>query len=158
MPKYLKPTLILGAVGAALLVVNAKVAAGGMIPFVLGFMSAAMALIFLIMTIITAVAKNKKLSGWKLFAIGDLVLILISAVIGAADLITAKDSPAFGPGLLGGILFYYGLPALIAVLIIEYFVWRIVCMMKENTEAEHHHPHDENCTCEECTHNRREEQ
>lgn len=157
MPKYLKPTVILGAVGAALLVVNVKVAAGGTIPFVLGFMSVATALIFLIMTIITAVAKNKKLSGWKLFAIGDLVLILILAVIGATDLITAKDSSSFGPGLLGEILFYYGIPALIAVLIIEYFVWRIVCMMKENSGNEHHH-HDENCTCEECDHNGREEQ
>jgi fructose-specific phosphotransferase system IIC component len=157
MPKYLEPTLIFGALGAALTVLNVKTTVGGLIPFVLGFMCFAAATIFLIMTVIAALAKNRKLSGWKLFAIGDIVLILFSAVIGAYDLITAKDSPALGPGLLGGILFYYGIPALAAVLVIEYFVWRTVRMMNENAEPEQH-THDENCTCEECIHGGEEEQ
>lgn len=129
MPKYLKPTLIFGSVGAVLLLLTLKTSATSKL-FAPGMICAVIAVVFLLMTIGAALTarRGKKPSGWKLFAIGDSALILIAGVIGAVDLITAEDSESFGPGLLGGVIFYYGLPVLAGLLIVELLVYKTVKM------------------------------
>lgn len=129
MPRFLKPTIIFGVIGAAFLLLSLKTTVANTL-FVPGMICAALAVVLLFMTIAAAVTakSGKKLSGWRLFAIGDSALILVVGAIGAVDLITAEDADAFGPGLLGAIIFYYGLPVLAGLLIVELLAYKTVKM------------------------------
>ena len=137
MPKYLKPAAVFGAAGAVLLLVT-LLAKWSLTLFVLGIFALGVATVFLLMTGIAAVGrrKNREISGWRLFAAGDAVLMLIVAAIGAVDLISSRDAEYFGPGTLGTVIFYYGLPVLGALLLLELFVWKIYKQMKETSGEE----------------------
>lgn len=137
MPKYLKPAAVFGAAGAVLLLLTLA-AKWSLTLFVLGIFSLGIAVVFLLMMFMAIIGqkKGRRLSGWRLFAIGDTVLIFIAAVIGAVDLITSRDAEFFGPGMLGAIIFYYGLPVLGALLLLELFVWKIYKQMKEAAGTE----------------------
>ena len=137
MPKYLKPAAVFGAAGAVLLLLTLAVK-WSMTLFAMGVLSLGVAVVFLLMTVMAAIGKrrNKNISGWKLFALGNAVLMIIAAAIGAVDLITSKDAEFFGPGMLGTVIFYYGLPVLAALLLLELFLWKIYKQMKETSEAE----------------------
>ena len=137
MPKYLKQAITFGVIGGVALLVTLA-AKWSLTLFVLGVFSLGVAAVFLLMTGIAAVGrrKNREISGWRLFAAGDAVLMLIVAAIGAVDLITSRDAEYFGPGTLGTVIFYYGLPVLGALLLLELFVWKIYKQMKETSGEE----------------------
>ena len=106
MPKYLKPAAVFGAAGAVLLLLTLAVK-WSMTLFAMGALSLGVAAVFLLMTVLKAIGKrkNKNISGWKLFALGNAILMIIAAAIGAVDLITSKDAEFFGPGMLGTVIF-----------------------------------------------------
>ncbi|MBQ7187088.1 MAG: hypothetical protein IJR91_05595 [Ruminococcus sp.] len=137
MPKYLKPAAVFGAAGAVLLLLTLAVK-WSLTLFVLGIFALGVAAVFLLMMFMAIIGqkKGRRLSGWRLFAIGDTVLMLIAAAIGAVDLITSRDAEYFGPGTLGTVIFYYGLPVLGALLLLELFVWKIYKQMKETSGEE----------------------
>ncbi len=129
MPKYLKPTIRLGAAGTAMLLLSIKTAASPTL-FLPGLICAALAAILLFMTIGSAAAgkKGKKISGWKLFAFSDLGLMLVLGTLGAIELFISEDSASFGPGMLGAILLEYCLPVLGGLLILEFLLYKTVKM------------------------------
>ncbi len=136
MKKYLTAAIVLGAAAALLIFIVPSADL-----YVLGWILAGCALVLLFMSAGTAIAKkkSKKPSGWKLFAIGDIIIMVLIAIVGLADIISAQDSAAFGPGLLGGVLLYYGLPIFGALLVLELIVYKAVKMFKlkesDNTPA-----------------------
>lgn len=129
MPKYLKPTIVFGIIGAALLLLALKTTVANTL-FVPGMICAATAAVFLLMTAGAAITakRDKKPSGWKLFAISDSVLILMAGALGAVELIISEDAASFGPGMFGGILLYYCLPVLAGLLIVELLAYKTVKM------------------------------
>ena len=137
MPKYLKQAIVFAVAGGAALLVTLA-AKWSLTLFVLGVFSLGVAAVFLLMTGIAAVGrrKNREISGWRLFAAGDAVLMLIVAAIGAVDLITSRNAEFFGPGMLGTIIFCYGLPVLGALLLLELFVWKIYKQMTASIREE----------------------
>ncbi len=139
MPKYLRPALVFGIIAAGMIALWLSVVNILML-MVLGFICAAVAIVFLIMAAVSAVSrhrgKGKEPSGWKLFAIGDITVIVLLAIVGLADIISAKDSTFFGPGMLGAILFYYGLPILAALLVVELLLWNVTKPYREDSGSD----------------------
>ena len=115
MKKQLIAALIFGAIGSLLifLVPSANL-------FVFGWILAGCAFIFLFMALGTALTRNKKgkkLSGWKLFALGDISLMIVLLVIALMN-----------DNLLGAVLLMYGLPICGALLVLELILYKIVRM------------------------------
>lgn len=157
MPKYLKET-ILAAIGTGIFAAIYPLG-HSIYVFVLGGACAAASVMFLLMTLITAITrrlKKKEPSGWLMFAVCDIVLLVTAVIVWNIICPKAADD---GANIAGSTISFVTLciiSLLGLLLILEFLAYRNAIADKKR--AAHHHDHGENCTCEECTHNRREEQ
>lgn len=126
MLKYLIASGVLAAISIPL-IMNIP----SMTLFVVGWIMAAIAAVLLFMAIGTAISGKlkKKPSPWKLFAIGDIVLMVIAGLLSLGDALFSKG---MGSGLLAAVLLYYGLPILVSLLIVELLAYKAVKMFSEN--------------------------
>ena len=122
MPKYLRQALTFGVTAAVVLLFTIFVKNTATL-FVIGCGSAALAAIFLLMTVIAAVRGRlgkKELSGWLLFVVSDIVLMLEAGGIGSLgyDVSLGEDLT------LGAVMLWYSLPLLGGLLLLELIAYR----------------------------------
>ncbi len=133
MPKYLMPAIVFGVAAAAFW--GIFLAGSSTKTIVLGAACAAMAVIFLLMFIMNTIGKGK-LSGWKMFAICDIVLMIAAALIALLGDNPYSPGENMGDGWLGAILLWYGLPLLGGMLIVEILAYNVVKSNKKDSKEE----------------------
>jgi len=137
MPANLRRT-ILAAAGAAVFAGSYAVRHSTTM-LVLCAACAVMAVIFLLMTGIGFLWKKtgrKPLSGWKLFAVCDVLIMIAALLIGLLVDNPYSAGTAMGDGWLGAILIWYGLPLLGGILIIELLIYRVYKSKTQELKSE----------------------
>lgn len=95
--------------------------------FVSSAAAAIMALICLINYLLRKRRSGKGVSPWKLFAVIDVLLIVLLVLWSVWDM---KTDTGFMAGIGGAIGLYYGVPLLAALLVVELLVYKTVQMNK----------------------------
>ena len=137
MPKYLAPAIVFGIGTAAFWGIFMAGASTKMI--VLSAACGVMAVIFLLMFVLNKVGKGK-LSGWKMFAICDIVLMIAALLIGLLFDNPYTHGENLGDGWLGAILLWYGLPLLGGLLIVELLAYNAIKSKKADSSEQAANP------------------
>lgn len=128
MLKYLIPAAVLAAVGVPL---------AATIPNVPLFVAGIMAIVTAIILAFTAIVRfigsrtGKGLSGWKLFAIGDLILIALAVVLFIVSY-----------GEMLSAVMVYAFPLLGALLVLEWLLWRMSKIVSTGNDEREEHTHE----------------
>ena len=153
MPKYLKET-ILAAIGTGIFAAIYPLGYSIYV-FILGGACAAASVMFLLMTLITAVTrklKKKEPSGWLLFAVCDVVLLVTTAAVWKIICPKAADDGANIAGSTISFVMLCIISLLGLLLILEFLAYKNDIADKKR--AEHRHEHGDHCDCEECQNNK----
>lgn len=126
--KYLIPAGVLAAAGVPLilLIPNTEL-------LVAGIMAVFTAIILIFTALARVIGKRtgKRLSGWRLFAIGDLILLALALVMFAI----------FREEMLGAVM-VFAFPMLGALLVLEWLLWRMSKMVSTGNDEREEHTHE----------------